>query len=1058
MDTSNPIVSSDRLSFDEVVNLSHTFKRQDLSYLVYAAATARKVDLPVGELLRVEEVVTVIRELREAVPKMNGGKPILEYPMYHLEQEEMPVCALVDKTGVPLHPPATNNSRGAVSVNRTMGGSPELPYGISQIVQALGPVNPDYVYTGGTWSGFLNRLDKQTNRLTVPISQSYKHTLGFEPDRRYLYAELDKHFPRTVTDWPSMNDDLFALLRKLKITSSSSAGPPYWRKKGECMAEIIDIGIATVVQHIKSGTLQQLYKEQPEMFLVEVKNKLDRYKITELETKTRPYCCVPAHWAFLFSIVSQRYQAGLKTFESGEGSNAYGFSSANGGLGKMYEWMKATREGETKMCCYGDDTCLVTRRKGRLYRVDPDFSQMDGSIDAEDVNLVVDYLVRKIGEEDEPLSDFWLTVVELWKQMATDPLTIVQGKKIYTKKRNGGLMTGVPGTTLFDTVKATMSWSLYITHCEMNHKNPMDESNAHHFMLSKCGLLIKEGTFAPREVPETFIHGQLITENKFLGIQMLQWETAKGNVIVPTLPEHDAIQALLVQKDNPHDRRISNLTKQRLAFDRARGLFVTFGFTIPRIVSALHNLVNSLPPEAVLMQTQLPKGAKPDHILLENYTFPDSAGFPSVDFCIDLYRESSEEELDHGWTQLYPTLVPLLEKLKTDRRITISLRDDEVYAETPEDRDYPDVGLAFSQRSRAPKGAYNVRSHGATGRQPNLEQSVEKIVRNNQITPVSQLQRRLDVSVTKLQETVRNTGLYMEGTSRDSLVSSRPIPTPQSTVQEHLNNPVGRIVQPPIANKPRSMHISDEAMRMLKRTRVVKELLTGLALNLGLNQFQPKWESAVGDQNANDPVTVTLIGIKDDEKIYLGRCSARNSTLAKQYLAREILERKNLFFEKSRFSVRTPKGTLIDWSEEMDELDFENSLPPDDFDVQLMHVAAKQLQKEKDVPYAYTFPQLASRWTTNMPAAKIQNLLLTINDNYHAPSKSGRNLRGKLRKRRRKQELSQPPNEQHQNGSDQESDILPSTQTRTNANQWRPLNLQQPSRPPSPKAGTSSST
>lgn len=193
---------------------------------------------------------------------------------------------------------------------------------------------------------------------------------------------LDKYMPRgSNPNWPGVHTGLDeALLEGIKITSNSSAGAPYWRNKGDCLDDIIYVGLPIVVDAIKNNTLGKLWKENPEMFLVEVKNKLDRYNISELEKKTRPYVCVPAHWSFLFSMLAQGFQATLETFENSPGScNAYGFSSADGGLDRMVDWMRSA-DKRGKVCCYGDDACIVVRKGKVVYRVDPDFKQMDGSI------------------------------------------------------------------------------------------------------------------------------------------------------------------------------------------------------------------------------------------------------------------------------------------------------------------------------------------------------------------------------------------------------------------------------------------------------------------------------------------------------------------------------------------------------------------------------------------------------------------------------------------------------------------------------------------------------
>lgn len=87
--------------------------------------------------------------------------------------------------------------------------------------------------------------------------------------------------------------------------------------------------------------------------------------------------------------------------------SAYGFSAANGGMNRFVKWMKSTPRNTARFCCYGDDTCIVYRRRdGTLFRIDPDFTQMDGSVDQHLVAYVVatvkDALFAKFGE-----NTFW---------------------------------------------------------------------------------------------------------------------------------------------------------------------------------------------------------------------------------------------------------------------------------------------------------------------------------------------------------------------------------------------------------------------------------------------------------------------------------------------------------------------------------------------------------------------------------------------------------------------------------------------------------------------------
>lgn len=473
--------------------------------------------------------------------------------------------------------------------------------------------------------------------------------------------------PRQTNDnWPGVHTEpIDGILDGIKITSNASAGAPYWRNKGECMDDILEVGLPLCIKAIKEGKLKELWHQNPELFLCEVKNKMDRYEVTKLSDKTRPYVCVPAHWAFLFSCMTQGFQQTLWVFEQDGApancSNAYGFSSVNGGLSRFVDWMHKTPRRRGQVVCYGDDACITFWKNGKLYRVDPDFKQMDGSLNRKDIKLTIDWILKHLtadaGEKEIP--KFWQTVANVWLDMATNPRFLLDGSQVYVKKQPHGLMTGVPGTTLFDTVKSVLAWNRLLDKATLGEVDLLDEKSITKWMAQQ-GLVVKEGTWKPVELPPRDKLG-LVTDHKFLGVQILQIEHKGKIVCVPTVPEEDALDMLLCQKDNPHKKEVSRFAAHRTLYDRMRGLMITFGFTKNSIREAIHNVVNDIPGSVIVMQTQEMTGAGPEHITLQDFQYPDSSGFPSYDFCVDLYAEGTERE---GWIQLFPTLTHALEDFK----------------------------------------------------------------------------------------------------------------------------------------------------------------------------------------------------------------------------------------------------------------------------------------------------------------------------------------------------------------------------------------------------------
>uniref|UniRef100_A0A0C9R625 VP1 protein n=1 Tax=Fopius arisanus TaxID=64838 RepID=A0A0C9R625_9HYME len=961
MDASNPVLSNDRRTIGEVMEASKLRRRQNLTYIAEVARTSQRVVLPVASaLLPVEEVRQLVTEYRNSRVKVDASKDgDLPEDIFRVVYEDLPVCGLMDELGVPLHPAGINNSQGKLCVNRIMGGEAPLPLGLSEVAEVAGGMVLEraHVYTGGTWKGFLTRLAQQMARKTVPLRKTLSIT-DKEVTFKAALDTLDQYMPRQPNkNWPGVHTDLYtALTEGIKITSNSSAGAPYWRNKGECMDQILDVGIPILVEAIKDNKLEQLWKENPELFICEVKNKMDRYEVEKLDSKTRPYTCVPAHVAFLLSMLTQGFQETLEVFSeetSPHCSNAYGFSSANGGMNKLHRWMRgATKRG--KVICYGDDAKIVVRKGNDIYCVDPDFKQMDGSLDADDIELTIRWVLRHLRKDsgETQVPHFWKAVADLWKLMATNPMFVVDGKKVYRKVSPNGLMTGVPGTTLFDTVKSVLAWNAYLDKCEMDGTDVLSESNATGFMKAQ-GLVIKPGTWSPERLPQAK-PGVLMTSHKFLGVQMLCTEWRGELLMVPTIPESEALHMMVVQKDSPFEKNKSKLSASRTLYDRMRGYMITCGFAIPLMRDAIHNVVNHLPPEAILMDVQTASGEKPDHILLQDFMYPDSTGFPSVEFCLDLYQGHEDKS---SWTQIYPELVGKLGLFKTEERQWGS----KLKAVIKKVEFQPGfLTMHFEDKTPKPKEIDPILESAVAfdkvepllGGQPNSRSFICKVADSNTKTPVKRMPTVGDLVISYLKDIggvgqlgvcVERLGVakravvkdaskyayYLTGEEEGDLLSLYPIQTPMATIQDEIVDhnreaPIGeRKVKafdpkaPVVVTKPDLIYLNMQMVSNLPRThRVLKNGLNGAQ---ALEALQPlitsfyaeiRWETLPVVPNADNPVGVRLLVDEfimerfDINKVTVGdlwapplrrtqelaQAWSKNATLAKQYIAKTILE------------------------------------------------------------------------------------------------------------------------------------------------------------------------
>nr|UYL94322.1 MAG: putative RNA-dependent RNA polymerase [Inari permutotetravirus] len=968
MDTSNPVMTSDRSTVSEILERSSGVKRQDLAYLGEVARTAKREILrctPTYPPLEVRQILADFKAQTPSVPNVKEGD--LDPEVFEEVMEKMPVCGLMDSAGQPLHPPGKNQRGGYVTTTRQFGLTPGLPLGLAEVAAIFGPkvCERKHIYTSGTWAGFTTRLKEQMSRKTVPVFTAMSRSVGAKKlGLNAALDMLDKWMPRSPNNnWPGIHGTIAdALLDGIKVTSNASAGAPYWRNKGECMEQIVDVGLPLFVRAIKDNSLGDLWRKNPEMFLCEVKNKLDRYKIDELTSKTRPYVSVPAHVAFLVSMLSQGFQETLHTFEKNPvSSNAYGFSSTNGGLEKMVVWMEGADE-RGRVCAYGDDARIAVRVKGKIWIVDPDFKQMDGSIDSKDIELTIEWILRHVRKDlGDETPHFWQSVAQVWKFMAVNPHFIVDGTKIYRKKSRNGLMTGIPGTTLFDTVKSVAVWNLYLDHARQAGFSPLDEGRATAFMKEN-GLIIKPGTWNPAQLPE-YRDGQLMTDHKFLGMQILCLEKYNRFIFVPTLPMEEALEMLVVQKDNPFQmERVSRTCQRRTLYERMRGLYITFGFSIPEIEEAIHNVVNSLPPEIILMQIQSGSGERPEHITLQDFNYPDSSGFPTREYCYNLYAGIFEDHA--GWIQIFPTLKPLVDSLKVERRgmgrelrLALTERGDKTMDVVAEEVEPPNLDDSLQEASametaRLPAfGPPNPRSFIARigencepkpeKRLPTQQQVVYNLVRDLGMTQVGTVMQKTGLGATALLHIAETYGLYLTGNNADDIMSIYPLATPARTEQEILIDKW----------KSQRDHIdpgtSSRRTALVERARTVvrtapEEVFLDVGCFVDISLKDPRdvghavellnepltrlyggmrWTTKPVRPNTPNPVTAVLeVGLgKVWERVAEARSVSKK--MAKEYIASAIFRLNGKPLPTSAYTATANPPPAQDWADEVEAED-----------------------------------------------------------------------------------------------------------------------------------------
>lgn len=654
---SNPIISKDRYTVEEMLKQIGVAKKQDLHGLTMLAQGAPR-DL-LSSLTEPDfEQVKVL--LGGGMKSLDVQDPI-DLSCLTKKAEFCPVSNL-QHMGVQVHPEGTHQTKGQVSTKRNFGRVGKQDSILSAAALSLYPldkleqVRDAVVYTSGTPEGFSTRLKELTTRKCKS-----------EGKPAVIARKLAKLLPtKMLPDWHDV-DDLFA---QVKLTASSGAGAPYWVSTKDAMASMLGTVLPLVLEHIEAGTLGKLAKEQPELFLTELKNKTDRYAVDEVRRKTRPYVCQGKHFSFLFSCVTQPMCHSLETWDKTDTLNAYGWSMAKGGINRVYERVKQLQEiaiakktTQFKIGLYGDDAKLfMCRKDGKVYAVDPDFKQMDGSVDYDTIQGVIRWISNMYTEQHGE-SPLWDRVLSLMAVMASHPDMIVNGTVIYNKQKDG-LLSGAVGTTLFDTAKSALAYADLIEQLEVDNTMFFDSEAVTKWMLRKHGLVVKPGTWSPEELDMTPRNNEYWTTNKFLGMRFLWQEYEIDGAIkptlVPSLNEDEWLELLLHPRDdiNTVGRSLSDVAKQRQSLDRARGYLVTGAVFDPAIRDVLYKAIDMVPAVAVLMAVASGggKGEGPElfQVVGEDFSYPTSEGVPNKRWITMLYSDDSPDAAD--WKPIFPTL------------------------------------------------------------------------------------------------------------------------------------------------------------------------------------------------------------------------------------------------------------------------------------------------------------------------------------------------------------------------------------------------------------------
>lgn len=691
MDASNPVIDSTKITISAIKERNIRYQRQDLGWLDAVCTNLERTRFETfperdvndeGMRVVMSRLAAKIKQFKEKIDANNDISVIEKDSLatFLNVHDPIPICGL-ESDGVPIHPTGKNSSGGKVSANLTFGRIGVCNETTKKVARYLETtylqdvIEEIPIYTMGTPQGLFVRLQKQ---LATPTKHPNLNQVNFE-------KVMSRAMPFNDNQLMNWNDDLYDLFENVTTSFSSSAGAPYWRPKQEAVNDMLDTILPLIVDNLCNGTIDKLFKEQPELFLSAVKNKDDRY--LDPTVKTRPYLSMPWHWQTLFSVLCQGFCKKLALFHERTGCrNAYGFSYASGGGNKLVEFGRSATQGKPVYAVYGDDVDFYFRdNNNKLYRVCPDFSQMDGSVDNKTVELTIQWIYNtyktRYGE-----NGFWKNVCKIWKQMVLNPRFLVQGTTTYTKKKEEGLMSGVVGTTLFDTVKAVLAYEELVDYMPLGTQLKDDKAVIKFF--KERGLTIKEGTWDPTFIPENIYEGELLSEQKFLGMKLMATVYKNEQIFVPVLNTTEWVSALLTPKDRMQH---SKTMQSRYLFDRLRGLLTTGGVFDETFRKLCNSILYDIPASSIVMQVQANegRGARPEFLKAvgEDFNFCDSSSFPTLEWAKNLYAPEhlkDDVSMQRIFNDPHGVLdtVPKKKKLQPKAVVVDVLGGDEVFTST----------------------------------------------------------------------------------------------------------------------------------------------------------------------------------------------------------------------------------------------------------------------------------------------------------------------------------------------------------------------------------------
>lgn len=381
-----------------------------------------------------------------------------------------------------------------------------------------------------------------------------------------------------ATDWKTAT--LETILKKVKINPRANSGFPRQKSKALTFPHLI-ADAHEYYKLMQENKFLKYQEDNPGEFLTIVKNKLDRYMQAEWGKKIRPYYNSNGGKALLNSGAVATYSEQLEGFwENPESCNAHGFSWANGGAQRLYDWVvnhyKQSPPGVYAIG-YSDDGLWVivwvdSDGVRRVWVGDLDIKHCDMSLGNSFQPVMMRHVMAVYGK-DAPQGFKNLAagaVREIWNQVV-----VLYGPLVYMSRDQ--VHSGLPGTAEADQV----GFAVYYTCMKAAVEGLMKDSPgtdpreifrvAEGLMEKKLGLTLKPYTWYE------FKPNQRDYEWEFLGKRL----QLRNGWYVPYVTLDKAVLQCVVPK-----KAMKGVEGLRAWMERARGLAVTSLWNHPVLFEA----------------------------------------------------------------------------------------------------------------------------------------------------------------------------------------------------------------------------------------------------------------------------------------------------------------------------------------------------------------------------------------------------------------------------------------------------------------------------------------